>query len=118
VGDGKTVRIDNEFLKDFKKMDINTASMEELMAIPHIKEIFARRIIEYRDKNNGFKSIEELGKVQGVGRKRLLTLMDFVEVEKITSAPRKHEVIRENIPKKSEIISEFDEFGRVNINTA
>jgi len=39
-------------------------------------------------------------------------------MEKITSAPRKHEVIRENIPKKSEIISEFDEFGRVNINTA
>ena len=62
------------------KVDINTASVETLdKELKYVGRAIAKRIVEYREKHGDFTSIEELGKVRGVG-------------EKIIEANRKHVV--------------------------
>ncbi|MCU0286797.1 MAG: helix-hairpin-helix domain-containing protein [Acidobacteria bacterium] len=51
------------------KVNINTASKDQLMDLPRIGEKIAARIIEYREKNGKFKKPEDLMKVKGVGEK-------------------------------------------------
>lgn len=59
----------NESLNDSDKslVNINTATKTELMTLSGVGEAKAENIIKYREDNNGFKSIEELKKVSGIG---------------------------------------------------
>lgn len=52
------------------KINLNTAGKEELMSIKGLGEVFAGRIIEYRERHGGFDSLEELMEVDGIGEKR------------------------------------------------
>ena len=48
-------------------VDINTADKETLMSLSGIGEAFADRIIEYRQENDGFKAVQELTNIRGIG---------------------------------------------------
>ena len=48
-------------------VNINTANQTELESLPGIGPVKAKAILEYRKKNGGFKSVDELTKVDGIG---------------------------------------------------
>ncbi len=54
-----------------EKVDINTATVEQLVEVKGIGEVLAKRIVEYRQANGDFKSLAELTQVKGFGDKTL-----------------------------------------------
>ncbi|MGD0336905.1 MAG: helix-hairpin-helix domain-containing protein [Candidatus Omnitrophota bacterium] len=63
------------------KVDLNTATREALLDIPHIGLTVAQRILEYRDKNGAFQDTEELKKVKGVTNYRFGKIKDYIYVK-------------------------------------
>ena len=62
------------------RVRLNTASASELEQIPGVGPVLAGRIIEARDAVGGFKTIEDLLDVAGIGEAKLAALRDFVVV--------------------------------------
>lgn len=56
---------DESFTPGF--ININTADEDELTELPGIGEVIAQRIIDYREENGDFQSIEEIKNVSGIG---------------------------------------------------
>lgn len=50
-----------------EEIDINTADKETLMSLTGVGESFAQKIIDYRERNGGFKSVQELTNIRGIG---------------------------------------------------
>jgi competence protein ComEA len=61
-------------------INLNTATAAQLQELPGIGARTAERIIEYREKNGGFKKIEQLMNVKGIGEKSFLKLKDRITV--------------------------------------
>jgi competence protein ComEA len=69
-------------------VNLNTATVSQLATLPGIGETAAQRIVEYRDKNGGFKKVEELMNVKGIGEKSFLKLKPLVTLGDAKPAPK------------------------------
>lgn len=61
-------------------LNLNAATVAQLEALPGIGKATAERIVEYRQKNGGFKKAEDLMNIQGIGEKSFLKLKPLVTV--------------------------------------
>jgi len=61
-------------------LNLNAATLAELDALPGVGPVLAQRILDYRTKHGGFRTVEELRKVEGLGEARYAQLKDLVTV--------------------------------------
>ncbi|HEY5563456.1 MAG TPA: helix-hairpin-helix domain-containing protein [Clostridiaceae bacterium] len=61
------------------KVDINSASIEELDAVSGIGPVTAEKIVTYREKNGSYSVLEDLKKIGGIGDKTLSKIRDKLE---------------------------------------
>ena len=71
----------NKVIKINRIINLNNAYSADLMLLPGIGEVIAERIIEYREKTGGFKKIEEIKNVKGIGDKKFEMIKAFITVE-------------------------------------
>ena len=64
----------------FAAVDLNTATQEQLEAVKGIGPAKAKAIIEYRTKNGAFKTLDDLDKVKGFGKKSIDKLKNDLSV--------------------------------------
>ena len=62
------------------RVNLNTATVEDLTSLPGIGPSYAKRIVDYREKNGPFKRVEDLLNVQGIGEKTLEKIRDRVSL--------------------------------------
>ena len=69
-----------------QKLNINTATLEELSSLPRISIREARSIIIYREKHGPFKRIQDINKVPSIERTEYRVIKDMITVEEIEPA--------------------------------
>ena len=69
-------------------VNLNTATISQLATLPGIGDTTAQRNVEYRDKNGGFKKVEELMNVKGIGEKSFLKLKPLVTLGDAKPVPK------------------------------
>ncbi len=76
------------------KVNINTATAEQLTLLPRVGTVVAERIVEFRDKNGRFKKAEELLLVSGIGDRTFDLIKPYVSLEGETT-------LRDKVPASS-----------------
>lgn len=61
-------------------VNINTADVDTLTALPGIGQVLAERIVAYRQQNGPFRAIEEITKVEGIGEKKAEAILELITV--------------------------------------
>jgi competence protein ComEA len=61
-------------------IDVNRANLEELTRLPGIGDVLARRIIAYRDSIGGFRTVDQLERVRGIGPAMLRRLETRIRI--------------------------------------
>lgn len=61
-------------------LDLNTATLQQLIDLPEIGEKTAQKILDYREQNGGFHSTDELMLVSGIGEKTYAVLAPLVTI--------------------------------------
>lgn len=78
--DPPTKIIVKEIVPESMIININTATIEDLMTLDGIGEKTALKIIEYRENNNGFLTIEEIKEVDGIGDVKFEKIKNYITV--------------------------------------
>ena len=65
-------------IKGSEVVNLNSATLEELDKLPGVGPAIAGRIIDYREKNGGFRNVEELKLVKGIGDKMFEEIKDQI----------------------------------------
>jgi competence protein ComEA len=61
-------------------LDLNTATAEDLEALPGIGPVMAQRLVQHRQTHGPFKDVEDLLAVSGIGEKKLARLKPYLVV--------------------------------------
>lgn len=72
-------------------VNVNTASAAELERLPGVGETVAQRIVEHREENGAFKSVEDLMLVRGIGEKSFERIKPYVATSGATT-------LKEDVP--------------------
>ena len=62
-------------------LNLNRVSVEDLCLVPGIGEPLAREIVTYRDRRKGFRSVEELKNIKGIGDAKWHTIKTYFIVK-------------------------------------
>jgi competence protein ComEA len=62
-------------------LDLNRVSIEDLCLIPGVGESLAQKIITYRERRRGFRSVEELKNVNGIGEKKFHSFKTYFVIQ-------------------------------------
>ena len=65
-------------IPDGEKININTASEQDLMKLEGIGKTLAKRIVERREQLGGYSVVEQLLEVKGIGEKLLQSIRDHI----------------------------------------
>ncbi|MGP4000435.1 helix-hairpin-helix domain-containing protein [Streptomyces sp. 8N706] len=60
-------------------ISLNTATAEQLDTLPGVGPVLAQHILEYREQNGGFRSVDQLREVTGIGDRRFADLQSLVQ---------------------------------------
>ena len=71
------------------KVNVNTATADQLTTLPGVGPKLAARIVEYRQKSGSFRSTKELMNVSGIGEKNFAKLESWIAVGEPAKAPAK-----------------------------
>jgi comEA protein len=80
AADASTQAKDDENSQPAGKISLNKASLEDLDSLPGIGPVIAQRIIDYRTKSGGFKTLEELKEVSGIGDVKYSNVKDLISL--------------------------------------
>jgi len=61
-------------------LDLNTATLEQLDTLDGVGPATAQKILDFRERNGGFGSVEDLAEVPGIGEKRMAALRELVRI--------------------------------------
>ena len=67
-------------IRETRLISINSAPIEELILLPGIGTALAERIIAYREEHGGFRTMEELMKVSGIGQVKYERIKEFISL--------------------------------------
>lgn len=103
-------------------LDINTASADELKKLKGIGDVFAQEIISYRESSGGFRNIEEIMNVKGIGESIFADIRNHIYVADPVYDTRDETPVSkepaEEEPHEEEHTPTLEELAPININTA
>lgn len=72
-----------------EQLDLNTATEQDLEALPGIGPVLAERIVEYRQSRGGFRDVTQLRHVKGIGKKKFERIRTIVRVTPVSMHQRR-----------------------------
>jgi competence ComEA-like helix-hairpin-helix protein len=85
-------------LRPGERIDPNTASLEELRRLPRMTDALAKRIVEERERSGGFRTLQDLDGVRGVGVATLEAWSGLVTLESAPESPARAPIATSRSP--------------------
>ena len=75
------INFEEKEIKNYKKININKATMGDLMKLKGIGPAFAERIVSFREKHGPFENAEDIKRVKGIGERTYEKMKEQIKLE-------------------------------------